>query len=261
MDRRSRRHVLKVTATGLAAGLAGCASLDDATTDSPADAPTDADSDHGNADAEFSPDVLERAERMARDARDAVVIVRGSNGAGGTGWVLDAEAGYIVTNSHVVVDGQSFTIETFDGETASATRVGYHRDMIPDVALLRTDVDGLSALSTGDESTLGDGDPLVTIGHPGRYGNWVMTIGRYEGRRSFDEWLLSTVPTAQGNSGGPLLTLEGDVVGVVSGTTTRSNDGAYSKSDELYAEFPDLEELTTSTPSSTLLESVETWTT
>ncbi|AEH37607.1 S1C family serine protease [Halopiger xanaduensis] len=267
MDRRSRRSVLEVTATGLAAGLAGCASLDDATGDSTdttgdsIDEPTEPDSNRSNTATGFSTDVFERAETTAKAARDAVVIVRGSNGSTGTGWVLDAAQGYIVTNSHVVIDGRSFTIETFDGETAGATRVGYHQDMIPDVALVQTDSNGLSGLSTGDESALSDGDPLVTIGHPGRYGDWIMSIGRYEDHPAASEWLLSTVPTSQGNSGGPLLTLEGDVVGVVSGTTTGPDDGKdYSKSDDLYAEFPELEELTTSTPISTLLESVETWT-
>ncbi|WP_309138849.1 S1C family serine protease [Haloterrigena gelatinilytica] len=186
------------------------------------------------------------------------MTVRGAS-SGGTGWVLDAEKGHVVTNAHVAINDESFTIGTFDGKTGTATRVGYHREMRPDLALVQTDLDGLSEFSIGDESTLRAGDPLLTIGHPGRYGDWVMSIGRYDSYRSVSDWILSTVPTSQGNSGGPLFTPDGDVVGVISGTTRSGETEDYSKSNELYAEFPEIRELTTGNPVTTLMDSVNEW--
>lgn len=292
MQNPSRRDVLKVGSTGLIASLAGCAGLDQVVDSPSTDTPSaqemskeelvarvrelEAIIDQKNArieelerergatstpQSEFSSDVFQQAKSMALDARQAVVKLRGASGTGGTGWVLDADEGYIVTNSHVVVRDSSFEVETFDGETGRATRVGYHQDMTPDVALVQTDLTGLPDLSTGDESTLAEDDPLVTIGHPGRIGDWVMTIGRHSHSPLGMDWLLSTVPTAQGNSGGALLTLEGDVVGVVSGTTTgQGGRGEYSKTDELYAELPEVAEFTTSVPVGTLMDDVDEWT-
>lgn len=291
MNRPSRRDVLEVGSAGFLAGLAGCSGLDEVYSSENGTIASESDVEelsreelvariealeetiaakteridelesrvetNSSARAEFSRDVFDQAERTARDARNAVVTVRGSRGAG-TGWVLNAEQGHIVTNSHVVADETSFTIETFEGRTDTATRVGYHRNLTPDVALVQTDLAGLSEFSTGDESTLTEGDPLLTVGHPGRYGDWIMSIGRFDSYSSFSDWVLSTVPTSQGNSGGPLFTLDGDVVGVVSGTTSGERRD-YSKSDELYAEFPDVAEFTTSTPVTTLMDSVDEW--
>jgi S1-C subfamily serine protease len=287
--KKSRREILKVSSTGLAAGIAGCSSLQTSelqsnTTSSGSNSTTQdlreriteleatvaaknariEELEQGDSTTtpsqEFPSDVFEQAETMARDARNGIVTIRGESGSSGTGWILDSDQGHIVTNSHVVADSESFSIETFEGATGSATRVGYHEDLIPDVALLETNLNGLQEFSVGDESTLDKGDPLLTIGHPGNVGNWIMSIGRHDSYERGFNWLLSTVPTSSGNSGGPLLTVDGDVVGVVSGTTSMGDArDAHSKSDKLYAELPSSQELTTSTPVSTLIESVNEW--
>jgi serine protease Do len=257
---KSRRDVLKVGLTGVAAGSAGCLGLRSEL------APRTASSDAGDPESrsgatdtgEFSSDAFERAEATARDARDGVVTVRGENGSGGTGWVIDADRGHVVTNSHVVAESTSFSIETFAGATAGAARIGYHESLVPDVALLETDADGLTELPVGNEADLEPGDPLVTVGHPGAVGNWIMSIGRHDSYEPGIDWLLSTVPTSRGNSGGPLMTVDGEVVGVVSGSTRESRDD-YSKSDELYTELPSTPSLTTSVPATTAVESLEEW--
>ncbi|WP_245835289.1 S1 family peptidase [Natronolimnobius baerhuensis] len=211
--------------------------------------------------SEFSTDIIERAETMARDARNATVTVGGEGGSGGTGWILDANKGYVVTNSHVVIDNNSFSIQTFDGDSSSATRIGYYEDMIPDVALLQMDLEGIQELPIGDRSNLTKDDPLVTIGHPGTIGNWIMTLGRHKEYDEVFDTLYSTVPTSRGNSGGPLLTLEGNVVGVVSGSRlANDSEDDFSKSDVLYTQLPERDKLTTSAPVETLLESVDEWT-
>jgi serine protease Do len=257
---KSRRDVLKVGLTGVAAGSAGCLGLRSEL------APRTASSDAGDPESrsgatdtgEFSSDAFERAEATARDARDGVVTVRGENGSGGTGWVIDADRGHVVTNSHVVAESTSFSVETFAGATAGAARIGYHESLVPDVALLETDADGLTELPVGNEADLEPGDPLVTVGHPGAVGNWIMSIGRHDSYEPGIDWLLSTVPTSRGNSGGPLMTVDGEVVGVVSGSTRESRDD-YSKSDELYTELPSTPSLTTSVPATTAVESLEEW--
>uniref|UniRef100_A0A7D6CR03 Trypsin-like peptidase domain-containing protein n=1 Tax=Natrinema zhouii TaxID=1710539 RepID=A0A7D6CR03_9EURY len=283
MDRTSRRDILKISSTAIVAGLAGCTDTDGffAPSNTTENAENDAqrerieeledriESKNERIEAlhreesisEFSTDIVEQAEAMAKAARESVVTVSGDR-AGGTGWVLDATKGHVVTNSHVVTGDESFSIETFGGDTGSATRVGYYREMIPDVALLQTDLDGLQELPTGDESTLRPGDPLVTIGHPGSIGNWIMSMGRHEEYDARFETLYSTVPTSQGNSGGPLLTLEGDVVGIVSGSRVpeRGGEGDFSKSEVVYTQLPEPERSTTSAPVETLLESVDEWT-
>lgn len=262
MGKSTRRDVLRLGSIGIAAGLAGCSSQqrfpevgDETRENRTVNCPPNA--NRGSADTGlFSTETLDRAQSMAREARHAVVKV--STRGSGTGWVLDGERGHIVTNAHVVGKSEFATIETFDGGTAEATVVGAERDLIPDLALLETDFEGPPSLPTGDGTALARGDPLVAIGHPGTVGDWITTIGRFEA--TTNEWILSTTPTSQGNSGGPLLTLEGTVVGVVSGSTTRRGDrDDYSKSDEVYATLPSSQELTTAELIANLRELLEEW--
>lgn len=210
-----------------------------------------------NDTSEFSDEVVRRAREMAHEARHSVVSVNLPNGHG-TGWVLDADAGHIVTNAHVVRDTASPEIETFEGETVTGERLGYDEDLAPDVALVQADVD-VPALSTGDRSTLDAGTPLVTIGHPAVAGDWVITMGRYDRYEPGIDWLLSTVPTDNGNSGGPLLTLDGSVVALISGTTTMEADVDRTKSDEVYTSMPEPPKLATSNPIETVLDRVDDW--
>ena len=257
---KSRRDVLKAGLTGVAAGIAGCLGLQSELVPETASRDAgDRESQSGDPDTgEFSSDTFERAEATARDARAGVVTVRGENGSGGTGWVIDADRGHVVTNSHVVAESTSVSVETFAGASGRATRIGYHESLVPDVALLETNADGLEELPVGDESALEPGDPLVTVGHPGNAGNWIMSIGRHDSYEPGIDWLLSTVPTSRGNSGGPLMTVDGEVVGIVSGSTRESRDD-YSKSDELYTELPSTPSLTTSVPATTMVESLDEW--
>lgn len=272
MDRRSRRELLAASAVGIGAAVTGCLGRElpggrSNASEGQRRNPTEGQQrppgeDPPTVSSEFSDETTRRARETGLEARRAVVKLErdaGRGTSGGTGWVVDAENGRVVTNSHVVNEAASYSVETFDGDTGTAERVGYHRDLQPDVALLETDLDGLTELPTGDHTALETGDPLVTVGHPGSVGDWIISLGRFQAFREGMSWVFSTVPTDKGNSGGPLVTLDGTVVGVVSGSLS-AEDERLSKPDRVFTELPTLEGSTTATDAGTLRESIEEWT-
>lgn len=254
----TRRRFLALGSAGVAGTLAGCSVREELerirgglqeTRRQDADLTSD-------GPAEFDDATRERLRETALAVRESVVHV-GFDLGRGTGWVLDGEAGYVVTNAHVARRSDSFTLETFDGETGPAEPVAYDSDLDPDVGLLRTDLSGLQPLSTGDSDDLSEDDPLLTVGHPGQTGKWIISAGRYDRHLDRVDWLLSNVPTAQGNSGGPLVSLDGEVVGLISGTTA-PEESPHSRSEEVFTDLPQVG-LTTAVPIETVLELVEEW--
>lgn len=143
-------------------------------------------------------------------------------GAGhGTGWFH--EDGPIITNAHNVdMPFEESYGYSHDGETFDFDVVGYDEDRAPDVAVLSTDFEA-PGLPIGSSTSLSKGDPLVMVGHPGGFGNWAITLGRFDHRKEgFDgEALLTTVPGLSGSSGSPLLNLDGEVVGVINSSEDR----------------------------------------
>lgn len=164
---------------------------------------------------------------LGKEVRKSVMMldVTYPHGAAhGTGWFH--EDGTIITNAHNVNQafeesyGYSVDKETFDFEV-----LGYDEDLSPDVAVLATDYDA-PGLPIGDSTSLSSGDPLMMVGHPGGFGNWVISLGRFE-RRSTDfgtDALLTSVPGLSGSSGSPMLNLDGEVVGVLNSSLDKSND-------------------------------------
>lgn len=171
----------------------------------------------------FSDEQRERAREVGLAAREAVVFLQlsagGSSYYAGTGWILDDER--IVTNGHVVERGGEITCYTVGGETLPVELVEASRD--PDVALLRTEEAVPASLPTGSSEDLNSDQPLLHVGHPSGVGNWIVALGRYDGRPGFfgGDVLQSTVPGTRGNSGSPLLTLEGNAVGTTFASTSR----------------------------------------
>lgn len=272
MDRRTRRELLAASAVGIGTAVTGCLgrelpggrsnASEDQRRNSAEGQRSPPGEDPPAVSSEFSDGTVRRARETGHEVRRAVVKLErevGKGRSGGTGWIVDAERGHIVTNSHVVSEAATYSVETFDGDTGTAERVGYHRDLQPDVALLETDLDGLTELPTGDPAALETGDPLVTVGHPGSVGDWIVSLGRFQQFRKGMDLLLSTVPTDEGNSGGPLVTLDGTAVGVVSGSLS-ADDERLSKPDRVFTELPRVEGPTTATDAGTLRESIEEWT-
>lgn len=206
---------------------------------------------------EFSDQILSKAQNLGKKVQKSVVKLT-DGGRGGTGWII--EDGYIMTNSHVVFDSKTMDVETFGGKTGTATRIGYHQDMIPDIALMKTEIDTPDPLPVKTNASISKGDPVLMVGHPGSVGDWVISLGRYDSYQPGINWVLSDIPTKQGNSGSPLLTLDGDVIACVSGETTMNNKSSgANRPEKVYTEFPEPETKTTGTPSKSIMKWVGEW--
>ncbi|MBI4218560.1 MAG: trypsin-like peptidase domain-containing protein, partial [Chloroflexi bacterium] len=153
-----------------------------------------------------------------------VVSVFGG-GTGGTGFIISSD-GYIMTNEHIAREMSNSPpgapppeITLYDGRTFPLRVVGSVQHGFPDVAVMKIEAAGLPVVEFGEPSRLQSGDSLLLIGHPAGYGFWIVSGGRFvESTRAlgFNE-LRSEIPHASGNSGGPLIDLRGQVVGLLYG--------------------------------------------
>lgn len=151
-----------------------------------------------------------------------------TGGSSGSGFII-SEDGYIVSNYHVVEGASSLTVTTHNGDQYSATIVGY--DDRNDLALLKADATGLSAVTLGSSNDLIVGDQVVAIGNPLGELNATLTVGYVSGKDrtvTTDGTVINMIQTDAainpGNSGGPLFNMKGEVVGITtakySGTTS-----------------------------------------
>ncbi len=167
---------------------------------------------------------LELASRLvAKRVEPSVVsIIRPSPGPDGQGsGVIIDEAGYIVTNSHVVEGAGTIQVRLSDRRTAEATVVG--SDALTDIAVLQIDLPNLIAAEWGDSDKMQVGDLVWALGSP--YGlERTLTFGilSAKSRRSsshisrspYQEYLQTDAAVNPGNSGGPLVNIEGQIVGI-----------------------------------------------
>jgi putative serine protease PepD len=154
--------------------------------------------------------------------------------AEGTGFVYDAK-GDIVTNAHVIDGGGSIRVKFSDGSTYKATVVG--SDDSTDLAVLHVDAPAskLAPLELGDSSTVAVGDGVVAIGNPFGLDNTVTTgiisaLNREitaPDNTPIEGAIQTDAAINHGNSGGPLLNLAGNVIGITSQIQSDSggNDG------------------------------------
>jgi len=140
--------------------------------------------------------------------------------ASGSGVVISQE-GYIVTNNHVIDGAASLEVVFADGSQAPATLVG--ADAFADIAVVRVDTPVPSVAAWGDSSALAPGDTVIAIGSPlGDFANTVTAgvvsaTGRsIESEPGFrmEDLIQTDAAINHGNSGGPLVNLEGEIVGI-----------------------------------------------
>ncbi len=150
--------------------------------------------------------------------------------ATGSGVIID-RAGYVITNNHVVEGAQTLSVVYADGSTHAARLIG--RDSYADLAVIKVDDAVPAAAQLGDSDALQQGEPVVAIGSPlGEFQNTV-TAGVVSGlHRAVDQMenLIQTdAAINHGNSGGPLINLAGQVIGintlVVRGNTGDAAEG------------------------------------
>ncbi len=136
----------------------------------------------------------------------------------GSGVVIDAENGYIVTNNHVVARADDIDITLSDGRVLAAELVG--SDQPVDLALLQVPAEGLIEIRFGDSDALRVGDFVVAIGNPFGLNQTVTSgivsaLGRSGlGLEGFEDFIQTDASINPGNSGGALVDLSGALVGV-----------------------------------------------
>lgn len=139
--------------------------------------------------------------------------------AAGSGVIVDAEHGYVLTANHVVAQASSAQVTTRDGRRFTAKLVG--RDAATDVAVLQLQgASGLKAIALGDSDRLEVGDYVLAIGNPFGLGQTVTSgivsaVGRTGlGKQGYEDFIQTDAPINPGNSGGALVDLRGQLIGI-----------------------------------------------
>ncbi|MXP09889.1 trypsin-like peptidase domain-containing protein [Pseudoblastomonas halimionae] len=147
----------------------------------------------------------------------------------GSGVIIDAARGEIITNNHVVENATSVRVELADGRIFDATVVG--RDPQTDVALLTIAPDNLRAIELADSSLLRSGDLAFAIGYP--FGiDQTLTMGIISGTgRSgigdgIEDFIQTDAAVNPGNSGGALIDSRGRMIGINTAIYSRGGDNA-----------------------------------
>jgi serine protease Do len=137
--------------------------------------------------------------------------------ARGSGFIIDAN-GTIVTNNHVVKDAKSVTVTLDDGTTLPAKIVG--RDPRTDIAVLHVDAGHkLPYIQLGNSRDVKPGEWVIAMGNPFGLGGTVTegivsAVSRNIGAGPYDQFIQVDAPINEGNSGGPLFTQDGKVIGM-----------------------------------------------
>lgn len=137
----------------------------------------------------------------------------------GSGFIIDAENGYIVTNNHVIRDSEKIQIILSDDTTLAAELIG--TDEKTDIAVLKVDPKNLNlrAARFGNSDQMRVGDWILAIGNPFGLGGTV-TTGIVSARARdinsgpYDDYIQTDASINRGNSGGPMFNMNGEVIGI-----------------------------------------------
>lgn len=158
---------------------------------------------------------------VVKKAVQGIVLVQTSTHEG-SGFFIQKD-GYIVTNSHLVENANSITVTTYDNQVFTAQII--QLDLKTDIALLKIEGSNFVNLHYGNPDELKIGDFIVSIGCKSIALGIVKEIGIHE-NFSQEECLKTTAPIYLGNSGGPLLNKNGEVVGI-NAVTLVDKEGKY----------------------------------
>lgn len=152
--------------------------------------------------------------------------LRRRNQSLGSGVIVDAARGLVMTNNHVIANADDITVNLADGRELRAELIGGDPDT--DVAVVRIEADNLTALPLADSSALRVGDFVVAIGNPFNLGQTVTSgivsaLGRSGlGITGYEDLIQTDASINPGNSGGALVNLRGELVGINTAIYSRS---------------------------------------
>ncbi len=138
--------------------------------------------------------------------------------ATGSGVIIDAAQGYVLTNGHVAANATRIEVTTKDNRRLTAKLIGTDADT--DIALLQIPAGNLTAVPMGDSDRLQVGDFVLAIGNPFGLGQTVTSgivsaLGRSGlGIEGYEDFIQTDASINPGNSGGPLVNLRGECVGI-----------------------------------------------
>ena len=136
----------------------------------------------------------------------------------GSGVVYDASQGLIITNHHVIDHADEITVTLTDGRTLKAKRLGSDPDF--DLAMIKVQADNLPSIPFGDSSKLEVGDIVLAIGYPMNMAQSVTSgiVGGLHrtniGIEQHENFIQTDAAVYPGNSGGALVNIQGDLVGI-----------------------------------------------
>jgi len=137
--------------------------------------------------------------------------------AQGSGFLISAD-GFVLTNNHVVADADKIVVELVDGRTMDARVVG--TDPESDVAVVRVDANGLTPVALGNSDALEVGEWVLAVGNPLGLSHTV-TAGIVSAKHrsgfnvtTYENFIQTDAAVNMGNSGGPLVNLNGEAVGM-----------------------------------------------
>ena len=145
----------------------------------------------------------------------------------GTGVILNAKEGHIVTNHHLIARADDITVALSDGREIKAELIG--SDSETDVAMLRIQADDLTSLPIADSEQVQVGDFVVAIGNPFGLGQTVTSgiisaLGRSGvfDNYGYEDFIQTDASINPGNSGGALVNLRGELIGINTAILSRS---------------------------------------
>ncbi len=145
--------------------------------------------------------------------------------AAGSGVIVDAANGYVLTNHHVIENADKITVTLLDNRSMAAHVVG--SDAGSDIAVLKIDAEDLVQLPLGDSGKLRVGDYVVAIGNPFGFSHTVTSgivsaLGRSGiNRDAYEDFIQTDASINPGNSGGALVNLRGELIGINSAIISR----------------------------------------
>jgi len=144
----------------------------------------------------------------------------------GSGVIVDAGNGYILTNHHVVENADKIQVSLYNDETLDAEVIG--SDALTDIAVLKVESEGLAEIPIGDSDAVEVGDFVIAIGNPFGLGNTVTSgivsaLGRTGiSQNGLEDFIQTDASINPGNSGGALVNMRGELVGINSAIISRT---------------------------------------